>query len=334
MPNPDIYQILMQSGGKPGKWWKDPALPGMLTTIGGALGAPPSIGQTGWGRAAQALAQGMAYRQAYNAAQQKALMDALKMVTEQAKTGAEINELQSRSGMQQARGELYKAQASNAPKQMELEEKKVALERENVKTQKDMLQLRRQELERMAKLDSEKLALEREKLAKELEQEKAKLAQQEKMNVRDNATRMKIAELNAKIKAAEVAQKAKDSGVSPKDVVGHILKAAEVVSESGLLGSDPNKTFELASKIVGSLYGLEEGAQQPGGAKQPATQPSAASQPAGPKANWRVELKKPGGYYVPKNAKAGDLVEFSDGLVVKVLDPKTGDVEVIKRAGK
>ncbi len=107
-----------------------------------------------------------------------------------------------------------------------------------------------------------------------------------------------------------------------------------MVSESGLLGSDPNKTFELASKIVGSLYGLEEGAQQPGGAKQPATQPSTASQPAGPKANWRVKLKKPGGYYVPKNAKAGDLVEFSDGLVVKVLDPKTGDVEVIKRAGK
>ncbi len=100
-------------------------------------------------------------------------------------------------------GELYKAQASNAPKQMELEEKKVALEGRTSKRKKDMLQLRRQELERMAKLDSEKLAFEKEKLAKELEQEKAKLAQQEKMNVRDNATRMKIAELNAKIKAAE-----------------------------------------------------------------------------------------------------------------------------------
>ncbi|HEX6824747.1 MAG TPA: hypothetical protein VF077_00410 [Nitrospiraceae bacterium] len=159
----------------------DPRLAGWLMTVGSAMGAPPTVGQTGWGRAAQAMGQGYNYlamqRELQSQRERQAYEDQIK-AQELARTQAES----------QARIEESKANTTLARQTLETKvteaEKDRTLTREQKEADRaaDAAKLQT-EIKNRREMTTEQLAAEAAMLDKKLAQSRAELSEQKRSNM-------------------------------------------------------------------------------------------------------------------------------------------------------
>ena len=271
IPPPSLLDIVVNPQNGP--WYKDPSLPGMLTTIGAVLGQPRPIGMTGWGQLAQALAQGMAYRQMYKQQQQQAIWDALDRWMRMNEAAARTEKMRTETGVllpsqaeaNRAAAERQRTEAREAPRRTQADLTRAEAAREGVNVRREEISsqekrhaaemtLKQQELNQQMARAREQLAHEQARL-KEMERHNRAAEDIERQKVRVDSLRAKVAEMEAARKLA--------TGDIKLDDITRLAQVYTIVNESPLLGDDVKKMLSETLKREAAKRDVQLGEAQP-----------------------------------------------------------------------
>lgn len=273
---------------QPGPWWKNPALPGMLVTIGSQLGAPPQFGQNAWGKLAQSLGAGFNYLQQYRQLPQLAQR-------EQWERQMQVEQLRNEQYKAQTERKRQAAEEATGSRRVGVEEKRVGIEEKRATTEaervkgelanaQELLKLRQRELTQRATDAYRAYKLERDKLTEQSRHNRAAEGLERQKNATDAAYKhAQIARLLAEAKADEAGPMAKL--LSNPDAFARIVqRTMESIRDTELLqnGKVPSddETFGRAIDIVMQTYGRYAAAAESirGGQASPQQQQPQASQ--------------------------------------------------------
>jgi hypothetical protein len=256
-----------------GPWYKDPSLPGMLTTIGAVLGQPRPVGMTGWGQVAQALAQGMAYRQMYKQQQQQAVLDALDRWMRMNEAAARTERMRAETGIllpsqaeaNQAAAERQRAEAREAPRRTQADLTRAEAAREGVQVRREEISSQEKRHAAELKLKEQELAQQMARAQEQLKHEQAKLKEMERHNrasedierqkVRVDAARVKVAELEAAHKLATGDIKLND--------ISRLTQAYLAINESPLLDENTKRMLSETLKREAAKRNVQLGEAPP-----------------------------------------------------------------------
>lgn len=200
MPQQQIPQQMPQQqlpSGIMGKL-KDPRLAGWLMTVGSMMGQPRQVGQTGWGQAAQAMAQG------YNYLAMNAELQRQRQLQEwQMQRQTQMDQMT----MDKTRGDITAQQAgtTNEGKRIGILEQQVKGEQAN---REALLKLQRDELKANIGKSAEQLALQRDSLNAEIRQKDAQLREMQAKRANEKTiteAQLDIQRAKVKLDAVEVA---------------------------------------------------------------------------------------------------------------------------------
>jgi hypothetical protein len=310
-----------------GPWYKDPSLPGMLTTIGAVLGQPRPIGMTGWGQVAQALAQGMAYRQMYKQQQQQAILDALDRWMRMNEAAARTEKMRTESGLllpsqaeaNRAKAEWHRAEAQEAPRRTQADLTRAEAAREGV-------QVRREEIGSQEKRHAEEMKLKQQELnqqltraQEQLKYEQARLREMERHNrASEDIDRQKVRvdALRAKIAEMEAAQKLATGDVKLNDI-SRLAQAYTAVNESPLLDEDTKRMLSETLQREAAKRNIQLGGAPPQAQQAAPAQGKQAVPPQGqqapPAQGQQVQVWKLSGTSIPPDVlpklRVGDIIE-------------------------
>ena len=302
-----------------GPWYKDPSLPGMLTTIGAVLGQPRPVGMTGWGQVAQALAQGMAYRQMYKQQQQQAIWDALDRWMRMNEAAARTEKMRTETGVllpsqaeaNRAQAERQRVEAREAPRRTQADLTRAEAAREGVN-------VRREEISSQEKRHAEEMALKGRELMEQVARGKKELALEEnklkEMQRHNRASedierqKVKIDALRAKVAEMEAAHKLATGDVKLNDI-SRLAQVYTIVNESSLLDDDVKKMLSETLKREAAKRNIQLG--EPQSQNQQAA--PAQGQQAAPAKGQQVQVWKISGNSIPPDVlpklRVGDIIE-------------------------
>lgn len=249
-PTPDQQGIMSRL--------KDPRLAGLLISMGSALGAPPTMGQTGWGKAAQAMGQGYNYLAMANELQRKRDEDAWNR-----------NRQVQQDAMQQevARGGLaaQKAGTENSAKQTQIATDTLEATKQQ---HKDELALRRSELENNSAKTDAQLSIERDRLEASTAEANARLTEMQRQHMDDSSIKrqeLKLKEaqikLDANLEAAKLGSLRASANAANANAAESVSRIPVNQAQAATIGAQlkgeltPEKVASIAATTAKDVYG-------------------------------------------------------------------------------
>lgn len=299
---------------------RDPRFAGMLISMGAALGQPKQFGQTGWGQAAQAMAQGYNFLGMSQAAQEAAKRQhwedqirmqelAMKQQTQATDIEDKKSTIESRKNTDILNRDKYQLEGKKVDSQLTETEHKIANMEEETRLKaqdmKDKLtQAERHHAETMKRLDDARAARESQTKIQQLMLEE-KISYDKLQNQRE-LNRQAFLQQDAGVKNAIAKQRADAAttaanAAAGRSTVGSDKSNPEFIRLMGIIKQDPENFGLPEEELVAKTQRLFQAL------------PNQRSTPAGPKMSVngnRVTVEGQGTLEFPTAAAAMKYIEL------------------------